>query len=111
MLYILKIGSTVMILTILKEQSDQGLHCLPFHVQFLDPLLCRETILSKFYDNYNRVLGVGNFGGFTVFSEIITGIEAPAVWLGLNSRLASNRGLNLLGGFFCLFFFFLPLLF
>ena len=28
-----------------EEQSDQGLHCLPFRLQLLDKLLCSKTIL------------------------------------------------------------------
>ena len=31
-----------------KEQSDQGLHCLPFHLHLLDALLQWETKLFIF---------------------------------------------------------------
>ena len=35
----------------LHEQFDQGLHCLPFHLQILDTILCGKTYLFKFYDD------------------------------------------------------------
>ena len=34
--------------TALEEQSDQGLHCLPFHLYLLDSLLYGRATLFKF---------------------------------------------------------------
>ena len=31
-----------------EEQSDQGLHCLPFRLHFLDPLLSNKMMLFQF---------------------------------------------------------------
>ena len=31
-----------------QEQSDQGLHCLPFRLQFLDIFFYGKTLLFKF---------------------------------------------------------------
>ena len=38
----------------LEEQSDQGLHYLPFCLHILDPLPCSKTILFQFLDIYNN---------------------------------------------------------
>ena len=35
-----------------EQQSDQGLHCLPFHLHLFDALLCGKDTLFNFYDNY-----------------------------------------------------------
>ena len=49
----------------MKVQSDQGLHGLVYRLYHLDTLLCRETALFKFFDNYNNFLwGCPNFSHF-----------------------------------------------
>ena len=44
---------TVIILC-LREQYDQDLHCLPFHLHFLDMLLYGESNLFKFWGDYSK---------------------------------------------------------
>ena len=44
-----------------KEQSDQGLHCLPFHLHLVDALLHCESKFFTFYGN-------GNYFDVTIFS-------------------------------------------
>ena len=39
---------------LLEEQSDQGLHCLPFHLHRLDSLLNGRATLFKFESDYNK---------------------------------------------------------
>ena len=41
----------------LKEQSDQGLHCLPFCLHLLEAFLCGRNILFEFQDNCCNFLG------------------------------------------------------
>ena len=43
----------------LQEQSDQGLHCLPFRLHLVGALLYGKANLFTFYDNY--FLGVQMF--------------------------------------------------
>ena len=44
------------------EQSDKGLHSLPFHLHVLDALFyVKTTFFFKFYDIYNNFLGVRIF--------------------------------------------------
>ena len=38
---------------LLKEQSDQGLHCLLFHLHLLDKLLYGKAKLFLLHDNYS----------------------------------------------------------
>ena len=51
----------------LAERSDQRLHCLPFRLHLLDPLLCSKTIPFQFQDNYSSFSGVGMSRIFMVF--------------------------------------------
>ena len=37
-----------------QQQSEQGLHCLQFLPQLLDPLLYSKTKLFQFKDNYSN---------------------------------------------------------
>ena len=63
-----KSGQTVQtqIRLLLEEQSDQGLHCLPFPMHFLDSLLQGKAILFNFKGDYSKFSGVRNFSIFTV---------------------------------------------
>ena len=45
---------------LLEEQSDQGLHCLPFRLHRLDSLLYGRATLFKFQSDYNNFLGCPN---------------------------------------------------
>ena len=51
---------------LLEEQSDQGLHCLPFHLDLLDKWLHGMTFFFEFYDDYSNIFGVRKFRIFTV---------------------------------------------
>ena len=53
---------------LLEEQSDQGLHCLPFHVHLLDTLLYGITFLFEFRGITSNISGVQKFRNFTVTS-------------------------------------------
>ena len=59
-------GQTVQtqIRLLLEEQSDQGLHCLPFHLHHLDSMV--EPHNSNFRVNRTKFLGVRIFRKFTV---------------------------------------------
>ena len=61
-------GQTVQtqIRLLLEEQSDQGLHCLPFHLHRLDSLLYGRAILFNFRVITTKILGVRLFRKFTV---------------------------------------------
>ena len=48
------------------SSTDQGLHCLPFHLHRFT-LLYGKPILVKFQDNYSNFLGMQMFRIFTVF--------------------------------------------
>ena len=43
---------------LLKKQSDQGLHCLPFHQHLLDALMQSYIKLFYFQDNYGNLFEV-----------------------------------------------------
>ena len=43
-----------------EEQSDQGLHCLPFRLHRLDSLLYGKATQFKFYSDYNKFFGCPN---------------------------------------------------
>ena len=47
--------------------ADQGLHCLPFCLHLLDPLLYGKAALFKFKGDYSKFFGVRIFRIFTVF--------------------------------------------
>ena len=49
---------------LLEEQSDQGLHCLPFHLHLLDTLL----YVFEFRGITSNISGVWKFRNFTVIS-------------------------------------------
>ena len=53
----------------LEEQSDQVLHCLPFHLHLLDSLHYKATMF-KFRVITANVSGVRNFMIFTVSSTL-----------------------------------------
>ena len=56
-----KPGQTVQTqIRLLLEQSDQGLHCLPFRLHRLDSLLYGRAILFKFLSDYNKYFGCPN---------------------------------------------------
>ena len=61
-------GQTVQtqIRLLLEEQSDQGLHCLPFRLHRLDSYSMVEPYSSKFRVITTNVLGVRIFRKFTV---------------------------------------------
>ena len=46
---------------LLKKQSDQGLHCLPFHQHLLDVLMQCYIKIFYFYDNYGNCLRCPKF--------------------------------------------------
>ena len=57
----------------LKEQSDQGLHCLPFHLHLSDTLLLCKTELFLFRMKTEFILGVPIFEIFmvcTIYAEL-----------------------------------------
>ena len=62
-------GQTVQtqIRLLLEEQSDQGLHCLPFRLHCLDSLLYGEPHSSNFRVITTNCLGVRKFRKFMVF--------------------------------------------
>ena len=43
-----------------QEQSDQGLHCLPFRLHRLDSLLYGRATQFKLYSDYNKFFGCPN---------------------------------------------------
>ena len=45
---------------VLEEQSDQGLHCLPFLVHLLDALLCGRSTLFEPEEDYSKFFGCPN---------------------------------------------------
>ena len=49
---------------LLKKQSDQGLHCLPFHQHLLDALMHCYIKLYYFQDNYGNCLRRPKFLNF-----------------------------------------------
>ena len=51
---------------VLKEQSDQGLHCLSFCLHHFNVLLNGRTTLFQFLGNYSNFWGFPNFCVFTV---------------------------------------------
>ena len=53
-----------------EEQSDQGLHCLPFHLHRLDSLLMVEPHSSNFRVITTNFLGVRIFRKLTVINFI-----------------------------------------
>ena len=55
-------GQTVQsqIRLLLEEQSDQGLHCLPFRLHRLDSLLYGRATYFKFQSDYNNFFGCPN---------------------------------------------------
>ena len=65
-------GQTVQtqIRLLLEEQSDQGLHCLPFRLHRLDSLLCGRAHSSNFRVITTNFLGVRIFRKFTVMMII-----------------------------------------
>ena len=56
--------------TVLKEQSDQALHCLPFLGHHLDTVLHSKTTWYKFKDSYSNFTGVQIFRIFTVLITV-----------------------------------------
>ena len=64
-------GQTVQtqIRLLLEEQSDQGLHCLLFHLHLLEAFLCCKTSLFEFLGEYISTLDVRKFRNFTVITE------------------------------------------
>ena len=55
------------------EQSDQGLHCLPFHLHLLDMYV--KTTLFKFTDNYSIFFRCWNFSDSYQLTLVITYME------------------------------------
>ena len=51
---------------LLEEQSDQGPHCLPFHMDLLDKFLYGKTSFFNFRMIIGNSLGVRKFRAFTV---------------------------------------------
>ena len=45
---------------LLEEQSDQGLHCLPYRLHHLDSLLYGRATEFKFESDYNKFFGCPN---------------------------------------------------
>ena len=68
-------GQTVQtqIRLLLEEQSDQGLHCLPFRLHLLDTLLHGKVALFKFQGDYSKFSGVRIFRIFTSVSFYFQG--------------------------------------
>ena len=56
---------------LLEEQSDQDLHCLPFHLHFFDTLLYGITVLFKFSGIFSNFSGVQKFRNFTVMAKFV----------------------------------------
>ena len=65
-----------MIRLLLKEQSDQGLHCLPFHPHALENIMACKTLtvtipfLGGKFSNYFEVVST-----FRIFTVIIIGLH------------------------------------
>ena len=57
---------------LLKEPSDLGLHCLPFHLHFLDTFLYGKTTLLNLKDNYSNLFRCPTFFGFSLRQDILT---------------------------------------
>ena len=57
---------------ILEEQSDQGLHCLPFPVHLLDLLLYGRATSFKLWRIKANFLGLRKYRNFTVYQNIIS---------------------------------------
>ena len=54
-------GQTVQTqIRLLLEESDQGLHCLPFRLHHLDSLLYGRATKFKFKSDYNKFFGCPN---------------------------------------------------
>ena len=56
---------------LLEEQSDQGLHCLSFHLHLLDTLLYGITFMFKFSGIFSNFSGVQSFRNFTVMAKFV----------------------------------------
>ena len=54
------------------EQSDQGLHCLPFYLHILAKFFYGKTFLFKFRLIVANILGVLKFRAFTVSNQVMT---------------------------------------
>ena len=67
-------GQTVQtqIRLLLEEQSDQGLHCLLYHLHILETFLCCKANWLEFYGDYSNIFGVRKFRTFTVCRMIST---------------------------------------
>ena len=64
-------GQTVQtqIRLLLEEQSDQGLHCLLFHLHLFDEIPKGLGSLFELKVDYRKVLGVRKFRNFTVLTQ------------------------------------------
>ena len=85
-------GQTVQtqIRLLLEEQSDQGLHCLPFCVHSLDALFCGKTTLFKFRI-ITSIFRVSKF--FYFYGSILTGAHAELHnWLEMWLLTATQSG-------------------
>ena len=51
---------------LIEEQSDQGLHCLLFHLHIFDEI---PKGLAELKVDYSKVFGVQKFRNLTVFSQ------------------------------------------
>ena len=56
---------------LLEEQSDLGLHCLPFRLHRLDSLLYGRATQFKFESDYNQFFGCPNLGNLRYYRYII----------------------------------------
>ena len=68
-------GQTVQtqIRLLLEEQSDQGLHCLLFHLHLLEAFLCCKANLFEFEGGCSHIFGVRKFGTSTVCLLSVSG--------------------------------------
>ena len=71
---------------LLEEQSNQGLHCLLFHLHHFETFLCCKDNLFEFQGYYSNTLGVLEFKTFTVF---LFGFRAWQDLTGLRQSIGS----------------------
>ena len=63
---------------LLEEQSDQGLHCLLFHLHVFDKITSGLASLFELKVNYSKVPCIRKFKNFTVFSQLESDRESQA---------------------------------
>ena len=79
---------------LLEEKSDQGLHCLLFHLHVIDKIPSGLAFLFEFYVNYSKVSCVRKFRNFMVILSNFD-IFSPAYQrFGERMNMQSDKELN-----------------